>query len=145
MWICNYLTLQISFKNKSQANNLLNKIYSITPTWLWKNVHHNYQNFRFKFQVVSFLDFYIGVWLPQDPHGSPGSLFQVTPLLTFLPVLHKRSEMHICGQPSRGSRYSVHTPPQAGPLGHLSQALKAGSESMNGKFWGSTCLELVLG
>ena len=37
--------------------------------------------------------------------------------------------MHICGQPCRGSRYSVHTPPQAGPLGHLRQALKAGSES----------------
>lgn len=69
------------------------------------------------------------MWLPQDPHGSPGSPFQVTPLLTFLPVLHKRSEMHICGQPCRGSRYSVHTPPQAGPLGHLRQALKAGSES----------------
>lgn len=142
MWTCNYLTSQIIFKNKSSN---LNKIYSITLTWLWKNIHHNYQNSRFKFQVLSSLDFYTGVRLPQDPHGSLGYPFQVTPLLTFLQVLHKRSKMHICGQPSRGSHNSVHTPPRAGPPGHLRQALKAASASYEWEILGSTCSDLVSG
>lgn len=58
--------------------------------------------------------------------GSLGSPFQVTPFLTFLPVLHKRSEMHLA---SLLVVICLHTPPQAGPLSHLRQALKAGSES----------------
>lgn len=103
-----------------------------------------HQNSRFKFQVLSFWDFTQVLWLPQDPQGSLGSPFQVTPFSHLLTSTAQEVwNAHFVASLLEDHVICLHPPPSRTSWPTSGRLWKQARSPMNGKFWGSTCWTLV--